>query len=186
MLVICSWHISSLGSPQVFCGHPIHPEFVPDGVVSRGVWEQAAAEQAGGLQAGWDPPRTDQFWGCRTSICMPGTCLMLMVLDPSLFSRFCFSSTDLAEIAKKGMWDTEILLTGSTACSAAVQCSLGPVSLSGHFCVGSSRDIFNLCPRFDWLILQKLQTVATLRFYHGCFNSPIILLSPSSWAISFV
>lgn len=107
MLVLCSWHIPSLGSPQVFCGHPIHPEFVPDGVVSRGVWGQAAAGQAGGLQAGWDPPRTDQFWGCRTSICMPGMCLMLMVLDPSRFIRFCFSSTDLAEIARKGMWDTD-------------------------------------------------------------------------------
>lgn len=120
MLLLCSRHIPMLGSPQMFrryrraqpCGtlvlkcpaaslasflplwsHPIYTEFASGWVVSRGVRGQAAAGLAEGLQsqAGWDPPKTDQFWGCRTSLCMPGTCLMLMVLDLNLFSRFCLS-----------------------------------------------------------------------------------------------
>lgn len=137
MLLLYSRHIPRLGSPHMFSGyrraqpcgtlilkcpavslasflplwsHPIHPEFVSGWVVSRGVWGKTAAGLAESLQsqAGWDPPKTDQFWGCRTSICILGACLMLMVLDLNLFSSFCLSSTDLAEIAKKGMWDTSI------------------------------------------------------------------------------
>lgn len=173
---------------QSSCLLPYHPRVVSSclilgwsGLSVEACKGAAAAGLAEGLwrQPGWAPPKTDQLWGCRTSVCTLGTCLMLMVLDLNLFSRFVFilnwSGRDCQE-RHVGYWYCSVEALFS---SAVVWCHLEAVSFCGHFHVASFREIFViLCPRFGQSALQKPQTGATLSHHLAASLFP--------WAINQV